>query len=348
MARLLAALRLLWAVTRRDLNSLSSLGLNNLFFCVAFLVQGSHDRETAFLTALPFLLVLFLPMLFAISAGTLEKVPSVRANLWPLSPKERVLLRAAGIALSPAFWLLGGVIVLWAGVAVGLCFIAFAALVQLLVFCAARVTGGESPFRLLTYVPRFPGTLGGVVQVSLRHILSSLDFYTAVMLSVVGTSYRFCAAKPQVDAFPILALLIALTLSTYAQRMFGLESPGSVARYHLLPVAGWRILLAKDVAYLGVLATVALPLGLAPAMTFGLIAIALGRYPSLRQTARQTAWRFTGGDIRFGALQIVFGGLVAMGNMRTSHWFFAVAVGTYVLSLIAGDFWWNRSSSYHR
>lgn len=346
MARLIAALRLLWVVTRRDLNSLSSLGLNNLFFCVAFLVQGSHDPETAFLTALPFLLVLFLPMLFAISAGTLERIPSVRENLWPLTSKERVMLRAAGVVLSPAFWLLGGVIVLWAGLAVGVCFLVFAAVVQLLVFFVARVTGGESGFRLLGHVPRFPGTLGGVVQVSLRHIFTSLDFYTAVMLSVAGSAYRLFAAKPQPDAFPILALLIALTLSTYAQRMFGLESPGSVARYHLLPVAGWRILLANDVAYLGVLAVVALPLCLALAMTFGLVAVSVGRYPSLRQTGRQRAWRFTGGDIRFGALQVLFGGLVAVGNMRISHWFFAVAVGTYVLSLIAGDFWWSKAGSY--
>jgi hypothetical protein len=44
-------------------------------------------------------------------------------------------------------------------------------------------------------------------------------------------------------------------MSTYAQSLFGLElgSGSGMTRYHLLPLGGWEILLAKDIAFLAML-----------------------------------------------------------------------------------------------
>ena len=341
MARILAAIRLLWIVTRRSLKGLSSLSLNNLFFCVAFLVQGSRSPDAAFRAALPFLIVLAFPLLVAVSAETLDRIPVVRKQLWPLTSREQLALGIVGLAMSPAFWLFGGALALWAGPALGLCFVAFSIALQGLTFVAARLNRVARGPRWLRLV-RTPGKTGGITRVALRQIFRTLDFYTALLLSIAGTAYRFAADRPKPEAFPILALLISISLSTYAQRMFGLESPGSMARYRLLPLAGWRIMLAKDLAYLGVLAILTLPLTPLPAMSFGLIAIAVGRYPSLRQKAQQQPWRFTSGDVRFGGLQILLGGMVAMATLRISHWFAACAITAYGLSLIVGNIWWRN------
>ena len=341
MARILAAIRLLWIVTRRSLKGLSSVGLNNLFFCVAFLVQGSRSADAAFRAALPFLIVLVFPLLIAVSAETLDRIPAVRKRLWPLTAREQVALGIVGLAMSPAFWLFGGALAVWAGPAVGACFVAFSIALQGLTFVAARLNRVARGPRWLRLV-RTPGKTGGITQVALRQIFRTLDFYTALLLSIAGTAYRFAADRPKSEAFPILALLISISFSTYAQRMFGLESPGSRARYRLLPLAGWRILLAKDLAYLVVLALLTLPLALLPGMACGLVVIAVGRYPSLRQKAPQQPWRFTAGDPRFGVAQIVLGALIAMATVRVSHWYAGCAAAAYVLSLPAGNFWWRR------
>ena len=53
-----------------------------------------------------------------------------------------------------------------------------------------------------------------------------------------------------------------------------------MTRYRLLPLRGWQILLAKDVAFLGVLLLLTLPLDARAGLAFGLAALAIGRYPS--------------------------------------------------------------------
>jgi hypothetical protein len=340
LARIAAVLRLLVLLTRRGLKSLSSLGLNNLFFCVLFLFQGSTPK-TAFWTALPFFVILFVPLLFAMAADTLVLIPAVRETLWPLIPRERVVIRILGLALSPAFWLFGIVLTLWQGSAIGLAFVALAAIIQLAVFLGSRLAK-KFQFYPLRWVPAVPGRLGGLIQIELRHILSTLDVYTALMLSLAGSAYRIFATSPQPDPFPVVAVLIAIALSTIAQRSFGLDSPGSFARYRLLPLPGWQLLLAKDAAYLAITAVLVVPLSFKAGMTFSFLALAIGRYPSLRQRVPQKPWRFTSGDPRFGALQVIFGGVAGLASVRTSIGFLYLAIVLYAASLYMGNRWWRQ------
>jgi len=78
-------------------------------------------------------------------------------------------------------------------------------------------------------------------------------------------------------------------------------------------------------------------LSLRTGIAFGLVAIAVGRYPSLRQRANQRRWRFVGGDPRFGVAQVLLGGLAGIGAARTGLWVLAVAFALYVVSI----FWVN-------
>jgi hypothetical protein len=226
----------------------------------------------------------------------------------------------------------------WAGAVAGIVMAGLAVTVQMVVFAVSLLGGRPSEVAL---APRPPGRMGGLVQVQIRHLLSTLDFYTACLLCAVGCAYRWIAKSPDGEAFPILAMLVAIALSTFAQRSFGLETPGSMARYRLLPLAGWRLLLAKDAAYLAVAAALVAPLNFRAGMSFSLMAVALGRYPSLRENVAQRPWRFTGGSVRHGVLQILGGGLVGLGSFRVSAWFLVGAIVIWVGSVWLGDRWWR-------
>jgi len=339
---MIAAVRVLWLATRRELKGLSSVGLNNLVFSMLFLMQGSNTKRGAFLNTLLFQIVLFVPLLFAMSADALERVPREREMLWPLTAWQRMGLRVTGVGLNPAFWLLGVGVAGWGGVWAGAGFVVLAVLVQVVVGLVSLMRRGGGSAEPARWLPRFPGRLGGVVQVEARHIFRTLDFCAALLLCVMGGAYRAFSKGPQVEAFPILAILVAIALSTYAQRSFGLDGAGGIARYRLLPVPGWRLLLAKDAAYLGVVGLLVLPLGFVPGMTFGLMAVAIGRYPAVRLPVRQRAWRFTGGDVRFGLAQLVVGGLMGIGSAQIGVVFLAVAVVVYGGSVFLGGRWWDR------
>ncbi len=320
------------------MKSLSSLGLNNLVFCIIFLVLGGSARQ-GFASTLMFQFVLLVPLFFALAADSLDRIPAVRELLWPLGAWQRFALRLAGTAMNPAFWLLGGIAALWGGAVAGLCYFLVAALVQVIVFAGASLRRGFS-LRPMRFVPRAPGRLGGLVQLSARQILSTLDFYAALLLAVLGASYRWFAKAPEPEAFPILAILVAIALSTVAQRMFGLETPGSMARYRLMPLAGWKLLLAKDAAYLALAAVLVAPLGLRAGMACSLMALACGRSPSLRDWVPQKTWRFTGGDARYGIAQVLLGAIAGLGSTRLSGWVLLGAALLWVGSLYQGQRWW--------
>ena len=101
-----AVLRLLVLLTKRDLKGIFSVGINNLFFCALFLIQGSTPGH-AFLNTLPFQLLLIFPLFFAMSADALERVPAEREKLWPLAAWQRLPVQIASLVLNPAFWLVG-------------------------------------------------------------------------------------------------------------------------------------------------------------------------------------------------------------------------------------------------
>jgi len=199
---------------------------------------------------------------------------------------------------------------------------------------------------LLQAIPQLPGRLGGLVRNNLREMLSVLDPYAALAISAGGGAYRLLAAQPDPAAFPILGLLVALTLSTYAQSLFGMDLGSGMTRYRLLPLPGWEVLLAKDAAYLMVLLVLLLPLEVGPGMTLGLAALAIGHHSSVLLELPHQRWRFTGGRLLpVGAVQALGGMALGFVEHERGIWVLAAtAVGW------AGSVWfygrrWDRQDS---
>src|SRR6202000_1399479 len=86
-----------------------------------------------------------------------------------------------------------------------------------------------------------------------------------------------------------------------------------------------------------------LPLGLRAGLAFSLVALAVGRYPSLPQRRGQRRWRFTGGDPRFGIAQVLLGGMAGIGSARIGYSVMAAAFTLYAASVFFGHWLWKRS-----
>jgi hypothetical protein len=340
---MLAAFRVLLELARRDLRTSASLATNNLFFLVVFLLQGSNPR-TRMWTALPFAVLLGLPLLLAFSGDPLQKIPAARLALWPLTRNERTGLRLLGMGLTPAVWVAVLLLLLRAGPWMALLFFAVLLVTQAVIMAVSYGVRRISFFQMQRYVPQPPGRLGGVFRLTLRQMMTTLDFYVALTVGVGGAIYRLVGVHADPAAFPVLAVVVALAMSTYTQRMFGMDGQAGETRYRLLPLRGWQLLLAKDAAYLGVLFVLVLPLSALPGLAFGLMALAVGRYASLTSMEGQHRWRFVGGDISTGILQVLAGAGAGFASLRFGWAAFAGAVLLYVVSLVAGGRLWEKDS----
>ena len=321
----------------RELGTFASIRVNNFFLFVALIVYGSVISGMPPKAAELFMVLLCLLLLLPMSSDPLALIPPARLASWPLRRWQKVALRVASLAFSPVFWVAVTILLKTASSVVTLAFLAVAVLAQMLALLSPRVS-------IRRAIPRFPGRLGALVRNNLRQMLSVLDFYLALLLSAGGTAYRLLSRHTDPAAFPILAFLVALALSTYAQSLFGLDRGGGVTRYRLLPLRGWEILLAKDIAYLAVLLLLVLPFSPVAGFTFGMAALAIGHHTSVYARLPQQRWRFTGGRVMVGALQVVAGAI--LGFAAEQH-------GGAVLSLTALAWWvslfwygrfWERSA----
>jgi hypothetical protein len=137
-----------------------------------------------------------------------------------------------------------------------------------------------------------------------------------------------------------------MAISTYAQCLFGLDLASSATtRYRLLPLRGWEILLAKDLAFLGVLLVLVLPLGPLPGLTLGLVALAAGHHVSVFRNARMRKWRFAGGRVFVGVIQGVAGFAMGFAEHQQGILYFAVAAAAWVISLMFYGWRWDRGRS---
>jgi hypothetical protein len=340
MPALLAILKALRRAVGRDLGTLASIKVNNIFLFVALLMYGALNSGLPPKSTYPFFVLLGFLLLFPLSSDPLGKIPPARLALWPLTTGQRLGLRLASLALSPVAWL--GVVILLetARPLMALAFCALAAGVQAAAALGRHAARRDPHWNLLRYIPQFPGRLGGLVRKNIREILSLIDPYAALLLSAGGGLYRLFGAHPDPDAFAILGLLVALTMSTYAQSLFGLDFGSGMTRYHLLPLGGWEILLAKDIAFLAMLLALLLPLDPGPGMTFGLVALALGHHSSVLLDLPQQRWRFTGGRLLpVGALQAVGG--MALGFLEHQRGL-AVLVAAAVACLVSLHYYGRR------
>lgn len=291
MARVRAVLKAVARATWRDLRSLNGITANN-FFLFSVMLVVMQPPSGAFLGVILALLVFF-PM----SGDPLRKVPPERLQLLPLDRRERLLVRAGSLVLSPVFWLVAGML-LWGGTrfqAMGWQVVALAVAANLAGPLVAPAVARLPRLNPLRDVPQLPGRMGGLIRKNLREMATVLDAYAALALALAGCVYRWAAAAPSSDALFGITMLVVLALSSYAQQLFALDARQLRNRYRLLPLRGWQILAAKDIAFLLVLLPLVLALAPQAGMAAGCVALAIGHQPSVMAPAIQARWRFVSG-----------------------------------------------------
>lgn len=313
MAGLAAILTALARLTWRELGTLRSLTANNFFVAGALLLSSAG----------PFLWLLAgLLLLFPLSADPLSRAPGERVSQWPLSRRKRILLRMMSLALSPAAWL-ALVLLIYTAPSLTLAFVAVVTLIQTLRALASH-RPRMSPLRLL------PATT--LTAKNLRQLLLHLDCWLAALISACGLFYR------DPDALLGLTPLAMLALSTPANCLFSLDIPGGLTRYQLLPISAFRILAAKNAAYLLLAFTLSLPLAPLAGLASSLTALAFGNYFSVVHPLAQRPWRFAAGSaIVPGLMQSA--ALVAAGvaATRLPPWFLLIPLAAWLGSLIVAS-----------
>jgi hypothetical protein len=145
-----------------------------------------------------------------------------------------------------------------------------------------------------------------------REMLRTLDPYVALLLVASTELYMVTGGRLDQDAPRIISLVTTLALSTHTQVLLGIDGSGA-ERYRQVPIRGWQILLAKDLAFLSVLGLLVMPLDLLSGIMGGTAALAIGHHRSVLHPARQAPWRFTSGAlVPDGLIQTVI--LFGVGN----------------------------------
>jgi hypothetical protein len=184
-------------------------------------------------------------------------------------------------------------------------------------------------------LPHFPGPLDQLIRKNLREMLSTLDFYCGLLLSAGALIFRLKGMLPHDALFP-LTMLVTVTLSSYAQTLFGLDGAGGLTRYRLLPLPGWQILAAKDAAFLLVNLALCLPLAPLAGLAAALVALSIGHPASVRERREQTRWRFsTGVSFGSGIIQVLVMALLAASTVYASPFMLAPCIAIYIWST-----WW--------
>lgn len=324
MARTRAILGALLTVLRRDTKSFGSFATNNFFLMSVLLLR----QAGVFLYV-----IVGLVMLFPLSTDPLKKIPPSRFALWPLSARERWLLRFVGPWLNPLTWLLT-VLAVWAArgkVTFGVWSVLAA------IFVIGFLTPSLLPPRkgVWRHIPNLPGPLNHLIRKNLRELLSTLDFYCALILAAAVAAYRFGRADLPPEALLPMTVLVILALSSYAQSIFGLDGDQALTRYRLLPLRGWQVLAAKDASFLLAAFALTLPLAPLPGMAAALAALAVGHAPSINEPREQLRWRFSSGaSFGMSALQVLALGAAA-GTVETYPLIILAVAAAYL-----GSTWW--------
>jgi hypothetical protein len=324
MARTAAILKAIGRALRRDQQTIESIAGNNFFWVTVLLLQAAGEF---------IYLLLGLILLFPLSTDPLRKIPASRLALWPIDPRERWTLRLASPWVNPMSWLLaiGAVFVARGKVSVGLWGSVAALIVAAFIISAIpwRKRGGA-----WRPVPRFPGPLNHLIRKNVREMLVTLDFYCALLLSLIALAFRTAGKLPAEAMLPMTAL-VAIALSSYAQCLFGLDGDSGIERYRLMPLRGWQVLIAKDAAYLSLAIPLSLTLSPLAGASGALIALAIGHGATVKRHKPQARWRFSSGaPLMEGLTQAALIAMAAAAVM-SFLWIAPLCLGAWVFSL-----WW--------
>jgi hypothetical protein len=323
-ARVRAVLKWLGRATKRSQQTFSFKG-NNIFLTAIVLMFMLDTALGGILIGIMAVIVV-LPM----SSDPLRAIPPSRNGLWPLEASERRLLRFLSPFLNPMTWVVLGLTV-WKRVSWGL--VAFAGGVVVTgFFLSARSPRRGNFWRTL---PRFPSPLNQMIRKNLREMLSTLDFVTAALIAVGAAGWRAAGMLPKEAFFPFTVVAM-LALSTCALSLFGLDGAAGLRRYSLLPVRGWQVLLAKDIAFIVIALVIALPLYIPGALAAALIALAVGHRTSIQHREPQHRWRFqTAPSFGEAITQILTMTMAGAAVAYSSVLFLAPCVAIWAISV-----WW--------
>jgi hypothetical protein len=336
MAGIAAVLKAIARAQWRDLRSLQSIAANNFFLFVVLLMQD--PKSAGF-----FILLIGVLVLFPLSADPLRTVPPDRLELWPFTRTQLVVLRVASVGLSPIAWILALLLLRTARLRPVVELAIVFAVLQAILAVSKLVSRRAPHWNVLRLVPPFPGALGGLIRKDVRQIVCTLDFYLACLLAAGGVVYRVVSAAPDRAALQILALMVVLMLSTLAQCLFGLDGQAGLMRYRLMPMRGWRILLAKDAAWLLTLAPLIVVLSPTVGLTAGFAALAVGHDASVRRPVPQHRWRFTSGQpLPAGLIQVILMFATGTAVDRLSLWFLPGSAALWAASVLLYGFLWDR------
>jgi len=279
---------------RRDRKSIVA-GNNLSYTAVALLFMSDHGAIIFFGSIIG--VVLFFPL----SADPLRKIPAERLALWPLTSRERRMVRLLSIWLNPVSWALAALL-LWTRVTLGLW----------MLIAALFAFGFAAPWRYFPHfeithhrLPAFPTRLNQLLRKNLREMLATLDFYAALVLMLPAAAFRAAGRLPQ-DALLPLTIVVMLMISTCGLSQFGLDGEGAFTRYRLLPLSGWQILAAKDAVFLLVSLVLTMTLNPAAGLAAAFLILAVGHASSVRRYGDERRWRFgTSHSFALSAAQIV-------------------------------------------
>jgi hypothetical protein len=319
----LAVLRAIGLASYRELRSLQSIAGQNFFYLVLLIAL---QPESAYFFALLIGTLLFFPL----SSDPLEKVPPDRRKLWPLHRRDWIAIRIASLFLSPVI-----LIAAYVFLRMGWRLAAQLVLIGLAAQTFSYVFKRWAPhFNLMRFVPAPPGMIGQLMRLHWREMLTTLDPYVGLLLTLITTVYRLTGGRLDPAAVPIISMVVVVAISTSAQVLIGLDGPGA-QRYRLMPLHGWQVLLAKDAAFLTVLLILIAPLEIPASFTAGLAALTIGHSHAGEQPAQQH-WRFTSGVMwPTGAFQMFAIFAVGNGVLKYGVPFFALTAAAWLLSL-----WW--------
>lgn len=336
----LALLAAVGKSARHKVGSFRAIKVNNFFLVIALIVYSGSQSGVEPKAAYAFLMFLLLILLFPLASDPMNAVPKSRLALWPLDSRERFALRIMSLAMSPILWFIVALMVFRRiRPVMAMTFITLAVLIQ-----GVAVIAGFAPrVNVYRFVPKIPGGFGILMRSNLRQMLGSLDVWLAALLAGLSIAYRFLAAYPDPAAFPILAILIALCIGNYAQCLFGRDLAGSaVTRYRLLPVRGWRVLLAKGASVLALTLVLTAAVDPAAGLTYGFAALAFGNHASIVHGAPLRVWRFSGSRLYLGVTQGVAGIVLAFAGVHRDAIFLAISAALYALSVAIYGVIWRR------
>ncbi len=325
MARVRAILAALWTATRRNRKSLGSFSGNNMYYAGFTLLFFSDPIAFIF-----FLVIIGLVLFFPFSSDPLRAIPPERPALWPLTKSDRRLLRILSPWLNPLTWLLA-VLLVWKRISLGLWALILGLFALGFVMPSLRLTRGN----VLRHLPDAPGPLNQLIRKNLREMASTLDFYAGLIVAVPALLFRLSGKLPPEALLP-LTLVIMLTISTDAQSLLGLDGVGGLTRYRLLPISGWQVLAAKDVAFLFIALLLTLPLSPVGGLAAALMALAVGHRASVTEIRSQTRWRFqTCASFGASLVQMILMIFAAAGSTRSTPFILIPCAAAYVWST-----WW--------